>query len=178
MKWNYIFVRGTSWMAPVPPPSLARRLGTAAALGLALSAILLGRPARGADLYPSTIYSTTQAVAAITCGDFDPQHAGSELVCLMADSSIVELALGSSGWNASTIFVYPGHAPVWEGPSSRVSLRVGHVLTNAPGQQLVVSYWEQIYAVLLRPRQRLDQPAYRRLLGHGRHLLGRSRGRL
>src|SRR5262249_10584491 len=64
MKWNYI-ARTTSWAAPLA--GLAHRLGALAALGLTLSAMLVGRPTQGAQLYSSPIYSTTQAVAAITC---------------------------------------------------------------------------------------------------------------
>jgi hypothetical protein len=152
MKLNYVSVANRPLLAPTLLAWLARSLRAQAALGLTLSAVLLGRPSQGAELYSSTIYATTQAVAAITYADFDPQHAGSELACLMADGSIVELALGPAGWNASTIFVYPGpqHNP-WTGPELRVSLRAGHVLTNTPGSQLVVSYEDQVYVVYSTP---------------------------
>jgi hypothetical protein len=36
-------------------------------------------------IYPLPIFSATQAVAAVTFGDFDPVHPGNELACLMAD---------------------------------------------------------------------------------------------
>jgi hypothetical protein len=43
-------------------------------------------------------FFATQAVAAVKSGDFDPIHPGNELACLMANGSVVELALGASGW--------------------------------------------------------------------------------
>lgn len=96
------------------------------------------------------IHSATQAVAVITCGDFDPLHSGDELACLMANGSVVELALTASGWITNTIFQYKGGFP-WNGPSTRVSLNVGDVLPQYAGQEIVLSYQDYVVAIYRAP---------------------------
>src|SRR5262245_10970484 len=100
-----------------------------------LGALLCDRSAQG-DMYPSKIYSGGQAVAAIVAGDFDPVHSGTELACLMADGSVVELALSESGWSTNRIFVYRGADVHWPDPRKRVSLDIGDVLPGNPGPEL------------------------------------------
>jgi hypothetical protein len=115
--------------------------------GLLLMVVpLSGRVAAQVQLYPLPISSATQAVAAITVGDFDRFHSGKELGILMADGSIVELTLGTSGWTSNTIHRYKGGFP-WDGPATRVSLRVGDVLSEYAGQEIVLSYQSQVVAV-------------------------------
>jgi hypothetical protein len=130
--------------------SLPRKLGIKTLYGLALLYFLPCRPAAGADLYASPIYTGTQAVGAVTVGDFDPLHPGNELACLRADGSILELSLGVNGWTANTIFSHRS-SQVWENPTSRVSLKVGRVLPNISSQQLVLSRFQQIFAVYYTP---------------------------
>jgi hypothetical protein len=113
---------------------------------LLMLVLLPGRAAAQIQFYPLPILSATQAVAAITFGDFDRLHSGKELGILMADGSIVELTLGASGWASNTIFRYKGGFP-WDGPATRVSLRVGDVLSEYAGQELVVSYQDRVVAV-------------------------------
>src|SRR5215475_13296925 len=98
------------------------------------------------QFYPLPILSATQAIAAITFGDFDRFHSGKELGILMADGSIIELTLDASGWTSNTIFRYKGGFP-WDGPATRVSLRVGEVLSEYPGQEIVLSYQSHVVAV-------------------------------
>jgi hypothetical protein len=112
---------------------------------ICLSALLLewSLPAV-ADVYPARIFSATQAVAAVTSGDFDPIHPGNELACLMADGSVVELALSATGWTANRSFRYQG-SPVgsWD-PTMRATLNVGDVLPQHAGQELLLSFQQQV----------------------------------
>jgi hypothetical protein len=104
---------------------------------------------RGADLHRTPIYSGTQAIAAVTAGDFDPLHPGLELACLLANGSIMELALEASGWTTNILFQRPGFA--WDTPATRVSLSVGDVLYNNPGQEIVVNIERQLIVVYYGP---------------------------
>jgi hypothetical protein len=113
---------------------------------LMLLGLLSGRLAAQTQIYPLPILLATQAVAAVTCGDFDPLHSGDELACLLADGSIVELALGESGWATNMILQYQGGFP-WDGPTTRVSLNIGDVLPMNAGQEIVLSYQDHVVAV-------------------------------
>ncbi len=124
-----------------------RKLACQTLLWLTLLVVLPCSRAARVDVYASTIYTGTQAVGAVTCADFDPVHPGKELACFLADGSILELALGPTGWTATNIFSYHGGSPLWRDPTMRVSLKVGKVLPNVPGQQLVLSYFQQVFAV-------------------------------
>jgi hypothetical protein len=117
----------------------------------ASSAIGPGKLAVEAPMYAARIFSSTQAVAAVASGDFDPTHSGNEIACLMADGSIVELALNASGWTARTIFVYRWDAVPWEDPRARVSLNIGDVLAANPGSEIVLSYYQHVVAVYYVP---------------------------
>jgi hypothetical protein len=110
-----------------------------------------GAFALGTEIYPARIFSGTQPVAAITAGDFDPIHPGKELACLMADGSVVELTLGPSGWTANTIFVYKGSSVGPWHPAMRVSLNVGDVLSAYAGNEIVLSFQQQVVTVYYAP---------------------------
>jgi len=121
-------------------------------LFLAALVFVLRTHSASAEFYPARIHSATQAVAAVTCGDFDPLHPGKELACLMANGDVVELALGSSGWTATTIFKNPGATPgFWENPANRATLEIGNVISGNPGDELVISvqqeFQQQVIAV-------------------------------
>jgi hypothetical protein len=137
--WICLIVRSIPVNVLAPLASLARRLGNKGIAGLTLMGILLCHLATGGPAYTVPIFSGTNTITAMTYGDFDPNHSGSELACMMSDGSIVELALGPSGWTASTIFVYPEFSLPWF-PQLRTSLKVGKVLSEIPGQQLVIYY--------------------------------------
>jgi len=102
-------------------------------------------------VYPLPIYSAPKAVAMVTVGNFDPMHPGEEIACLLADGSIVELALQQSGWMTKTIFEYEGSAPIPWNPAMRVTLNVGDVLSEAPGPELVLSFQQQLVVVYYWP---------------------------
>jgi hypothetical protein len=104
----------------------------------------------GAELCPLRIFSATQAVAAVTVGDFDPLHSGNELACLMADGSVVELAFGVSNWTANPIFQYKGGTP-WNDPTMRVTLNVGDVLPEQDDREIVLSFQQKVVAVYYLP---------------------------
>jgi hypothetical protein len=128
-----------------------RKLGYLGLLVLALITIQHCYPAAGVDMFPSPIYTATQAIAAVAYGDFDPLHPGNELACLMADHSVVELSLSPTGWVTTTIFIDHGNVPVWPDPTSRVSLKIGQVLSENPGRQLVLNRFQQIFAIYYAP---------------------------
>ena len=126
--------------------------GNKAVLWLAAFSLLLTNGSADAKMFPARIFSGTQAIAAIAHGEFDPIHPGNELACLLADGSVVELALGDSGWMARTIFVYTGNPPIpWEDPRSRVTLNIGDVLPERAGKEVVLSFYRHIVAVYPTP---------------------------
>jgi hypothetical protein len=117
-----------------------------------VASMLLVRNLTATEIYPVRIFSSTQAVAAVVAGEFDPIHPGNELACLMANGNVIELALGPSGWTASPIYVYKGNElPPWEDPRSRVTLNIGDVLSEHPGPEIVFSFYQQIVAVYYQP---------------------------
>jgi hypothetical protein len=104
-------------------------------------------------VYPLPILSATQAVAAVTFGDFDPLHSGDELACLMADGSVVELTLGESGWTANRVFEYKGISDGPWHPTMRATLNVGDVLPEHTDREIVLSFQRQVLAVYHTPSQ-------------------------
>src|SRR4030095_9371222 len=84
-------------------------------------------------------------------GDFDPNHSGKELACLMADGSVIELTISPSGWTESPIFTYRDGVFRWEDPRTRVSLNVGDVLSENPGHEIVLSLQRRIVVIYFEP---------------------------
>src|SRR5262245_11787847 len=115
-------------------------------------------PAIGAELFPARIYSGTSAIAAIACGDFDPNHSGKELACLLADGRVVEVALGASGWTTSTIYAFQGNPP-WLDPRMRVALNLGDVLSTHAGLEIVAGFTGQTVAIYYEPSIRWTNQA-------------------
>jgi hypothetical protein len=110
----------------------------------------------GGEVYPVRIHSATQAVAAVTIGDFNPLRPGKEIACLLANGDVIELTLDGSEWTATTTFKNPGAAPgSWLDPTSRVTLEIGDVLSGNPGNELVISIQQlsqrQVIAVYHAP---------------------------
>jgi len=134
------------------PVNRRHNLGKKAVLWLAALSLLPSNGSPDVKMYPARIFSGTQAVAAITAGEFDPIHPGNELACLMADGSVLELALDDSGWKARSLFVYTGNPPVpWEDPRSRATLNIGDVLPEHAGKEVVLSFYHHIVAVYHTP---------------------------
>lgn len=110
-------------------------------LCLLLLLLAAGNLAAGGQVYPVRIHSATQAVAAVTIGDFDPLHSGKEIACLMANGDVIELTPDGSEWTATTIFKNPGAVPgSWVDPASRATLEIGDVLSGNLGNELVISF--------------------------------------
>src|SRR5262245_57695575 len=123
---------------------LARKLRSEGILWL-MALGLLPSHLLAAEVYPARIFTATQAVAAVTSGDFDPLHPGKELACLMANGDVIELALGASGWIATTIFRNPGGTPgYWENPTNRATLELGDVISGNAGEELVISIQQEL----------------------------------
>ena len=102
------------------------------------------------EIYSMRIYSATQAVAAAASGDFDPLHPGKEVACLMANGDVTELALGTSGWTATTIFRNPHATPgFWQNPGNRTTLEIGDVLSGSAGDELVISIQQEFQKQVL-----------------------------
>jgi hypothetical protein len=123
-----------------------------AAVGCAIFLLTSWNLLAGTEIYSARIFSTTQAVAAVTSGDFDPLHEGDELACALANGDVIELTLAPSGWTANSIYVYSGpEPPPWEDPRSRVTLNVGDVLPENAGKEIVLSYFRHVVAVYYSP---------------------------
>ena len=150
MKQIRVVVRSTLWIAVTPFALLAPKLRKGI-LGLALMAILPCHLAAGAGIYALPIYSGTNAIAAIAYGAFDQAQPGNQLACLMGNGSIFELTLGPSGWTATNIFVFHGDVLPWQNPGTRVSLKIGSVLSEIAGKELVLSYYGRIFAIYHDP---------------------------
>jgi hypothetical protein len=123
-----------------------------ASIGCAIFVSAPGKLVAGAEICSARIFSATQAVAAVTLGDFDPLHEGDELACALANGDIIELALGPAGWTTNLIYVYTGpEPPPWEDPRARVTLSVGDVLPANAGKEIVLSYFRQVVVVYYSP---------------------------
>ena len=125
-------------------------LGNSSVFLLIALALLPWNLAAGTEVYPARIFSATQAVAAVTSGDFDSVHPGNEIACLMANGDVMELALGASGWTGTTIFRNPGATPgFWENPANRATVEIGDVISGNPGNEIVISIQQEIYRQVL-----------------------------
>ena len=152
MKQMHVFGRIILWFAVRRWASLARGASRQGILGAALVAILFCHLTADGQITATPIFSGTNAIAAMAYGDFDPNHPGNELACFLANGSIVELALGPTGWTAHTIFVFHGETPIpWQNPTMRVSLKVGNVLPGFSGNQLILNYFSRIIVVYYEP---------------------------
>ena len=93
-----------------------------------------------------TVYQAPSTVYGLAWGEFDSGHAGSEVACLLADASVVQLS--PNGFNWSALLRHKGLTTIG-GMIDRPTICIGNVHSGFAGNEIVIDGGK--YLTVIRP---------------------------
>lgn len=80
------------------------------------------------------IHRAGAPVCGMDWGDFDPCHSGSEVACLIADGSVLQLSPAATGWDS-----FPRHSGNMDMTmTDRPTIDIGDIYSGDPGNEVII----------------------------------------